>query len=337
MSGWWAAAFIVQWVLVAVLAVVVVALARQIGVLQLRLAPLGALEVDDEGPPLGEAPEARAARTPDGSSTRGRRTRARPAGGVRLRHCPICEQVAPSLPAAARASGLELQVRVRPRSRGAYRVPGVPFVVVLDELGLVRSKGTVNSLEQVEGSGRHARGVETSRSSGPADGGRRARRDRARAPDEPSFVPRQARPDGRRGRRGSMVAVALDPDRAEAHHICGHLYTTESCPHPYAPHSRTDAYGFPVHPQLGYPVDDDGEIYLSERQTRRKVCQTVVPEQYPFVPNPRYGGGWSRCCNGRVRHIQDCCSTSDTGSTVTARCAATARAAARSSASRTGS
>ena len=22
---------------------------------------------------------------------------------------------------------------------------------------------------------------------------------------------------------GSMVAVALDPDRAEAHHICGHL------------------------------------------------------------------------------------------------------------------
>ena len=56
MSGWWAAAFVVQWILVAVLAIVVVALARQIGVLQLRLAPLGALEVDDEGPPIGEAP-----------------------------------------------------------------------------------------------------------------------------------------------------------------------------------------------------------------------------------------------------------------------------------------
>ena len=56
MSGWWAAAFVVQWILVAVLAIVVVALARQIGVLQLRLAPLGALEVDDEGPALGEAP-----------------------------------------------------------------------------------------------------------------------------------------------------------------------------------------------------------------------------------------------------------------------------------------
>jgi hypothetical protein len=110
---------------------------------------------------------------------------------------------------------------------------------------------------------------------------------------------------------GSMVAVALSPDRAEAHHICGHTYTTNSCPHPFDPLSRTDVYGFPVHPKFGYPVDDDGEIYLSERQTRSKTCQTTVPEQYPFVHNPRYGGGWSRCCNDRVRHIQDCCSPSD--------------------------
>jgi hypothetical protein len=150
-SGWWAAAFVVQWVLLAVLAVVVVALARQIGVLQLRLAPIGALEVDDEGPPLGEAPEARAARTPDGSST----LVGGPGNGRLVAFvsdsCPICEQVAPSLPAAARASGLELQVVSDPDLELAYRVPGVPFVVVFDELGLVRSKGTVNSLEQVEG------------------------------------------------------------------------------------------------------------------------------------------------------------------------------------------
>ena len=151
MSGWWAAAFVVLWILVAVLAVVVVALARQIGVLQLRLAPIGALEVDDEGPPLGEVPEARAARTPEGSST--------VVGGPGSERlvafvsdtCPICEQVAPSLPAAARANGLELQVVSDPDLEVAYRVPGVPFVVVLDELGHVRSKGTVNSLEQVEG------------------------------------------------------------------------------------------------------------------------------------------------------------------------------------------
>jgi hypothetical protein len=111
---------------------------------------------------------------------------------------------------------------------------------------------------------------------------------------------------------GPMVAVALAPERAEAHHICGHLYTTGSCPHPYAPLSRTDAYGFPVHPEYGYPVDDGGYLYVSERQQRRKVCQTVVPERYSFVHNPRYGGGWSRCCYGRMRHIQDCCSPSRT-------------------------
>jgi Thioredoxin domain len=150
-SGWWAAAFVVQWILVAVLAIVVVALARQIGVLQLRLAPLGALEIDDEGPTLGEAPEARQVRTPEGSS----RVIGGPGRGRLVAFvsdtCPICEQVAPSLPAAADASGLELQVVSNPELEAAYGVPGVPFVVVLDEVGVVRSKGTVNSLEQVEG------------------------------------------------------------------------------------------------------------------------------------------------------------------------------------------
>ena len=109
---------------------------------------------------------------------------------------------------------------------------------------------------------------------------------------------------------GGVVASALAPERAEAHHICGHLYTTKSCPHPYAPLSRTDAFGYPLHPVYGYPVDDGGHLYLSERQERRKVCEAVVPERYPFVHHPRYGGGWSRCCEGRVRHIQDCCSHS---------------------------
>jgi hypothetical protein len=150
-SGWWAAAFVVLWILVAVLVVVVVALARQIGVLQLRVAPLGALEVDDEGPALGEAPEARRFRTPDGS----RRVIGGPGPGRLVAFvsdtCPICERVAPSLPAAARASGLELQLVSDPDLETAYGVPGVPFVVVLDEVGVVRSKGTVNSLEQVEG------------------------------------------------------------------------------------------------------------------------------------------------------------------------------------------
>jgi hypothetical protein len=33
----------------------------------------------------------------------------------------------------------------------AYAVPGTPYVVVLDDLGIARAKGTVNNLEQLEG------------------------------------------------------------------------------------------------------------------------------------------------------------------------------------------
>jgi hypothetical protein len=137
----------------------------------------------------------------------------------------------------------------------------------------------------------------------------RAGRELARRTSRRSFL-------GRVGRAvvalagGGLVASALAPERAEAHHICGHTYTTNSCPHPYAPLSRTDAYGFPLHPIYGYPVDDGGHLYVSSRQERTKVCQTHVPTIYAFVHHPRYGGGWSRCCSGRIRHIQDCCSTS---------------------------
>lgn len=151
MSAWWATAFVVQWMLLVVLSVVVIALARQVGVLHLRLGPLGALEVDDEGPPLGEAPEARVARGRDGTPTL-----VGGPGPTRLLvfvspTCPICERLMPSLPAAAAAGSLVAQVVSDRELEEAYDVPGVPFVVVLDELGVVRSKGTVNSLEQIEG------------------------------------------------------------------------------------------------------------------------------------------------------------------------------------------
>jgi hypothetical protein len=110
---------------------------------------------------------------------------------------------------------------------------------------------------------------------------------------------------------GGVVATVLAPGRASAHHICGHLYTTKSCPAPYGKFARTDAYGYPVHPLYGYPVADNGEIYTDPKtQTRRRICQDKVPSIYHFVHHPRYGGGWTRCCNGRLRHIQDCCSTS---------------------------
>jgi hypothetical protein len=135
-----------QWVLLAVLAS-----SGRAGAADRRPAAClpRALEVDDEAT-LGEAPElGRQAR--DGSTV----VVGGPGPGRLLAFvpgsCPICEQVLPSLPAAAGASRLELQVVSDPELETAYRIPGVPFVVVFDRLGVVRSKGTVNSLEQVEG------------------------------------------------------------------------------------------------------------------------------------------------------------------------------------------
>src|SRR5215210_5406718 len=107
MSGWWAVAFVAQWVLVVVLCFVVVALARQIGTLHLRLGPRGALEIDDEGPPLDEAPPIVEAHDLQGNAVA--------LGGAGTASvvmfvspgCLVCDRVLPSLPVVAAAAGLE--------------------------------------------------------------------------------------------------------------------------------------------------------------------------------------------------------------------------------------
>ena len=171
MSGWWLLSYVVLWMLVIALSILVLALARQVGTLHLRLGPRGALEVDEEGPPLGEAPEPVDARDLDGApATVGGPGRPQLVLFVSP-GCPVCRDVAPSLPAAARATGLTpLIVADGPPDAvratygsiaapvvtdaavaEAYAVPGTPYAVVLDETGAVRAKGTVNNLEQVEG------------------------------------------------------------------------------------------------------------------------------------------------------------------------------------------
>jgi hypothetical protein len=151
MSGWWEAAFIAQWVLLLVLCVVVVALARQVGTLHLRLGPRGALEIDTEGPAVGDALPAVPARGADGATVT--------LGGPGPRRlvmfssptCIVCREVAPAIPAAAQAGRLVAQIVHDADAERTFEVPGTPFLLVLDERGIVRAKGTVNNLEQVEG------------------------------------------------------------------------------------------------------------------------------------------------------------------------------------------
>ena len=171
MEGWWAASYAVLWLLVVMLCVVVVALARQIGALHLRLGPRGALEVDAEGPPLG------AAMPPiEVTDLQGRRLTIGGQADPRLLmfvspDCGLCAQVLPALDATGRHSDFT-PVVVTDADAGeagraaqsttattvssldvvrAYDIPGTPYVVILDETGLVTAKGTVNNLEQLEG------------------------------------------------------------------------------------------------------------------------------------------------------------------------------------------
>jgi hypothetical protein len=119
------------------------------------------------------------------------------------------------------------------------------------------------------------------------------------------------------------VAGAVGPEDADAFHICGHTYTTGSCPHPTGI-PRVDRAGYPVRARDGKRVDDlgrrvDADGYpVNERgkrildpdgrplapAPRTKVC-TAVGEQYGFKGVNQ--GAWYRCCGGEVRKLWDCC------------------------------
>jgi methylamine dehydrogenase accessory protein MauD len=171
-EGWWLVSYAVLWIVVAVLCATVVALARQVGLLHLRLGPRGALEIDEEGPALGETIDAVQVTDLGGDPV----TIAAPGQSQLLLFvspgCSTCEQVLPSISALANgdvnpvvladadiettASMLHdrrvpAPVVAAPSLVRALDVPGTPYVLVLDGDGVVRAKGTVNNLEQVEG------------------------------------------------------------------------------------------------------------------------------------------------------------------------------------------
>jgi hypothetical protein len=127
---------------VAALAVLVLALYRQVGVLALRIAPRHALELAEEGPELGaDAPQL------DRLTREGEELVAFLGAG-----CRVCHELEPSLRALAR-EGLPVHLVYDVEDSAAlerWEVPGTPFVVAVID-GRVAAKGTVNTLEEIEG------------------------------------------------------------------------------------------------------------------------------------------------------------------------------------------
>ncbi len=126
---------------------------------------------------------------------------------------------------------------------------------------------------------------------------------------------------------GAQTAGQLiKPGEAEAYHFCGHIYTTDSCPHPTGI-PRIDSRGLPLRARdgkrvddlgrlvdrEGLPVDEDGNRLIDPdgrplpRASRTPVCK-VVAQQFDIKTST--DGAWYRCCGGRVRKLVDCCSPS---------------------------
>lgn len=167
---------IVLWVLVIVLALMVFALARQVGVLHERVAPAGALQPTN-GPKVGELTEAAIFSdlagkpvTVGGPATDGRSSLVLWISPT----CPVCRGLVPTARSLARAERLRLVFAsdgehleqhvnyardlgiadypyVVSQALGMkYAVAKLPFAVLIGPDGTLRSKGLVNTREHLE-------------------------------------------------------------------------------------------------------------------------------------------------------------------------------------------
>jgi hypothetical protein len=131
---------------VVALALAVLALAREVGVLRLQAGSHGALELEDEGPSIG-AHQTWATDIP-----------ASPRALMKLAvftsdGCPLCRRVAPAISHVCAdplvAVGIFHELADAPIWTQAA-VPGSPYAVALDLDGVALAKGTFNSLTQLE-------------------------------------------------------------------------------------------------------------------------------------------------------------------------------------------
>jgi methylamine dehydrogenase accessory protein MauD len=168
---------VVLWVMVIVLAAVVVALVRQIGVLHERVAPAGAL-VGREGPRVGEAAPrfeltdwSGAPLAIGGADPQGKGTLLVFVSPV----CPVCETILPIIDSVVRGEPGRLRLVLAsdgPRAEHeafvrahrlaerayvlstdlglAYQVGKLPYAVLIDAEGVLRAKGLVNTREHLE-------------------------------------------------------------------------------------------------------------------------------------------------------------------------------------------
>lgn len=168
---------VVLWVLVLALAAVVLALTRQLGVLHQRIAPAGALMLS-RGLSVGEPAPVLELAALDGRELKVGLARDDGRSTLLLfvsPSCPVCKSLLPAVKSSrkderswmdvilasdgdaaaqrefVRAQGLEEIPYVVSAALGlAYQVSRLPFAALLDERGVLRARGLVNSREHLE-------------------------------------------------------------------------------------------------------------------------------------------------------------------------------------------
>jgi len=131
---------------VVALAAVVLALAREVGVLRLSLAGHGALEIAEEGPRVGE-------RQPWAGELAVRPGTLLALAIFSSEGCPMCRRLEPAVSYLAADPLLSVRVFDEVADAGTWSaaaVPGSPYAVALDAAGVALAKGTFNSLVQLE-------------------------------------------------------------------------------------------------------------------------------------------------------------------------------------------
>jgi Methylamine utilisation protein MauE len=145
-EGWLAVGLALAFACVLALGVAVLALAREVGLLRLRVGGQPALEIPDEGPAIG--------------ARLGLIERFRADDGTRFAlavfssdGCRLCRSLEPAVAAFRRDPLVTVEVFDEMRDADVWRelnIPGSPFAIALGRDGAVRAKGTFNSFGQLE-------------------------------------------------------------------------------------------------------------------------------------------------------------------------------------------
>jgi methylamine utilization protein MauE len=132
------------------LAIAVLALAREVGMLRLQLGTQGALEIAGEGPDVGSRADVLANRlavpSPNGSESLGLAV-------FSSEGCHLCQTLSPAIENVANDPHVTVGVFDEVADATLWRelgIPGSPFAIATDHNGVVLAKGTFNNLAQLE-------------------------------------------------------------------------------------------------------------------------------------------------------------------------------------------